>query len=195
MLTKSQTVRLRPCLRLSWPSSGRTGSHGSISLKQAVRPVISDQCPVRVCLPACLPAFNRQPCPSTLTPISHPRACRLPLLRARTRPDAPDDVVTIRESCASLHQLASCSRDHAFHRQFRRHSFAAGGAMCKLHGYRYACGHFLSYRLSRCRATFTKRRRRDNTNAAACLGHSYIDLISNSSCGPCQYRNFNQSWE
>ncbi|KAL0263514.1 hypothetical protein SLS55_002494 [Diplodia seriata] len=74
--------------------------------------------------------------------------------------------------------------------------------MCKLHGYHYACGHFVRYRLSRCRGTFTKIRRRQsrstNVNGApklaACLAECYITITSRSLCGSCLYEQFKAHW-
>ncbi|OJD36061.1 uncharacterized protein BKCO1_1300041 [Diplodia corticola] len=74
--------------------------------------------------------------------------------------------------------------------------------MCKLHGYHYACGHLVRYRLSRCRGTFTKIRRRQAkyTNVdhaprlAACVAECYIVITSRSLCGSCLYEQYKLHW-
>ncbi|KAF4544694.1 hypothetical protein BFW01_g8829 [Lasiodiplodia theobromae] len=75
--------------------------------------------------------------------------------------------------------------------------------MCKIHGYHYACGHFVRYRLSRCRGTFTKARRRrlkgtnidDAPKLPACVAECYIIIASHSLCGSCLYEQFTAHWK
>lgn len=74
--------------------------------------------------------------------------------------------------------------------------------MCKLHGYHYACGHFIRYPLSRCRGTFTKARKRgglkslkgEEARIAACIGECYIVITSRSPCGSCLYEQYRHYW-
>ncbi|KAF2086491.1 hypothetical protein K490DRAFT_66683 [Saccharata proteae CBS 121410] len=66
--------------------------------------------------------------------------------------------------------------------------------MCKLHGYRYRCGHQNSHRLSRCRGSFFKQRRLGHGNVPACLSTPYLEVVSPSLCGPCQHDKFNKEW-
>lgn len=78
--------------------------------------------------------------------------------------------------------------------------------MCKIHGYHYACGHFIRYRLSSCRGTYTKLHRgsrpRDEDDpppssrvVVACTGECYLIIASRSLCGSCQHSEFKRQWD
>ncbi|KAL1620742.1 hypothetical protein SLS56_009562 [Neofusicoccum ribis] len=75
--------------------------------------------------------------------------------------------------------------------------------MCKLHGYQYACGHFVRYRFSRCRGTYTKTRRRrlkdkddpDDVRVVACIGECYLAIKSPHPCGSCLHEEFKRQWD